>query len=103
GPPSDPRLEFRFAGADAQPHLVVAALLAAGRFGLEEGLAPPEPGVSTGTLAASPWEALSLLERVGELLGADVAAQLTALLTEEIESGLDAVTDWQRRRGALRS
>lgn len=103
GPPSSPRLEFRFPGADAQPHLVVAALLAAGRFGLEEGLRPPEPGVVTGALAASPWEALSLLDRLGELLGADVAAQLAALLTEEIEAGLDSVTDWQRRRGALRS
>ncbi|MEV4142510.1 glutamine synthetase [Amycolatopsis sp. NPDC049691] len=103
GPPSDPRLEFRFAGADAQPHLVVAALLAAGRFGLEEGLTPPEPGTPAGSLAGSPWEALSTMDRVGELLGPDVAAQLTALLTEEIESGLDTVTDWQRRRGALRS
>jgi glutamine synthetase len=103
GASANRRLEFRFAGADAQPHLVVAALLAAGRFGLEEGLTPPEPGVLAGTLAGSPWEALSLLERVGELLGADVAAQLSALLTEEIDSGLGAVTDWQRRRGALRS
>ncbi len=103
GAPANRRLEFRFAGADAQPHLVVAALLAAGRFGLEEGLTPPEPGVLAGALAGSPWEALSLLERVGELLGADVAAQLAALLTEEIESGLAAVTDWQRRRGALRA
>ncbi|KDN21113.1 type I glutamate--ammonia ligase [Amycolatopsis rifamycinica] len=103
GPPSSRRLEFRFAGADAQPHLVVAALLAAGRFGLEEGLAPPEAGVAVGSLAASPWEALPLLDRVGELLGPDVAAQLAALLTEEIEAGLDAVTDWQRRRGTLRS
>ncbi|ADJ44490.1 glutamine synthetase-like protein [Amycolatopsis mediterranei S699] len=97
------RLEFRFAGADAQPHLVVAALLAAGRFGLEEGLVAPEAGVSAGALAGSPWEALSLLERVGELLGVDVAAQLSALLTEEIESGLESVTDWQRLRGSLRS
>ncbi|MEU4526486.1 glutamine synthetase [Amycolatopsis sp. NPDC024027] len=103
GSSANRRLEFRFAGADAQPHLVVAALLAAGRFGLEEGLTPPEPGVLAGTLAGSPWEALSLLERTGELLGAEVAAQLSALLTEEIESGLAAVTDWQRRRGALRS
>lgn len=103
GPSSSPRLEFRFAGADAQPHLVVAALLAAGRFGLEEGLAPPDAGVTVGSLAASPWEALPLLERVGELLGSAVAAQLAALLTEEIESSLDTVTDWQRRRGALRS
>ena len=103
GPPSEPRLEFRFAGADAQPHLVVAALLAAGRFGLEEGLTPPEPGVVVDRLATSPWEALSSMDRVADLLGPDVAAQLTALLTEEIESGLDAVTDWQRepRRPAL--
>ncbi|SFW89071.1 glutamine synthetase [Amycolatopsis australiensis] len=97
------RLEFRFPGADAQPHLVVAALLAAGQSGLEEGLAPPEPGVPVGTLAGSPWEALSLVDRVAELLGTDVAAQLAASLTEEIESGLETVTDWQRRRGALRS
>ncbi|WP_410610551.1 glutamine synthetase [Amycolatopsis sp. lyj-109] len=103
GPAGNRRLEFRFAGADAQPHLVVAALLAAGRFGLEESLTPPEPGVAVGALAASPWEALALLDRAGELLGPDVAAQLAALLTEEIESGLDAVTDWQRRRGTLRS
>jgi glutamine synthetase len=103
GAAADRRLEFRFAGADAQPHLVVAALLAAGRFGLEEGLVAPEAGVSVGALAGSPWEALSLLERVGELLGVDVAAQLSALLTEEIESGLESVTDWQRLRGSLRS
>jgi glutamine synthetase len=103
GPPANRRLEFRFAGADAQPHLVVAALLAAGRFGLEEGLTPPEPGVPAGSLAGSPWEALPLLDRVGKLLGEDVAAQLTALLTEEIDAGLAAVTDWQRARGALRS
>ncbi|WP_086849657.1 glutamine synthetase family protein [Amycolatopsis kentuckyensis] len=103
GPAASPRLEFRFAGADAQPHLVVAALLAAGRFGLEEGLRPPEAGVPVGALAGSPWEALSLVDRVGELLGADVAALVAALLTEEIDSGLDAVTDWQRVRGGLRS
>ncbi|MBE8516674.1 glutamine synthetase [Amycolatopsis sp. H6(2020)] len=103
GPAASPRLEFRFAGADAQPHLVVAALLAAGRFGLEEGLRAPEPGVVVGALAGSPWEALSMVDRVGELLGADVAALLTALLSEEIDSGLDAVTDWQRLRGGLRS
>ncbi|MFT7873271.1 MULTISPECIES: glutamine synthetase [Amycolatopsis] len=103
GGTSSPRLEFRFAGADAQPHLVVAALLAAGRFGLEEGLKPPEPGVAAGSLAGSPWEALSLLERLGEVLGPDVAAQLAAMLNEEIDAGLDSVTDFQRLRGALRA
>ncbi|MET8850548.1 glutamine synthetase [Amycolatopsis sp. NPDC004625] len=103
GSSSRPRLEFRFAGADAQPHLVVAALLAAGRFGLEEDLVPPEAGAVVGSLAGSPWEALSSLERVGELLGADVAGQVGALLDEEISAGLGVVTDWQRVRGSLRA
>jgi glutamine synthetase len=105
GTPAEPRWEFRFAGADAQPHLVVAALLAAGTAGLAEGLPPPEPGVSCGRLASSPWEALALLEqgRVAELLGEDVAAQQAALLREELDAALGSVTDLQRRRGALRS
>lgn len=96
------RLEFRFAGADAQPHLVVAALLAAGRAGIEDGLTPPPPGHAVGYLYGKPWEALDF-ERLGELLGEEVAAQQEALLRAEIEAGCDAVTDWQRRRGVLRA
>ncbi|MFD2471927.1 glutamine synthetase [Amycolatopsis silviterrae] len=105
GTASAPRLEFRFAGADAQPHLVVAALLAAGMAGLDEQLSPPEAGSRCGELAASPWEALALLEegRLGVLLGEDVAAQQAALLREELDAALGAVTDLHRRRGALRS
>ena len=37
------RIEARFAGADAQPHLVVAALLAAGLRGVREELPIPPP------------------------------------------------------------
>lgn len=96
------RLEFRFAGADAQPHLVVAALLSAGRAGIEEGLTPPPPGRTVGYLHDKPWGALDF-ERLGELLGEEVAAQQKALLCDEIDAGCDAVTDWQRRRGALRA
>ncbi|WP_037357600.1 glutamine synthetase [Amycolatopsis orientalis] len=99
------RLEFRFAGADAQPHLVVAALLAAGTAGLAEQLKPPEAGALCGQLASSPWEALELLEegRVAELLGEDVAGQQAALLREELDAALGSVTELHRRRGALRS
>lgn len=95
------RLEARFAGADAQPHLVVAALLAAGRWGMREELTAPEPG----ELPATPWEAhraLSESTLARELLGDAVVDQQLALLTEELNAGLDEVTDWQRRRGALR-
>lgn len=98
------RLEFRFAGADAQVHLVVAALLAAGRAGIEEGLAPPPAGEEVGALCTTPWEALAALgKRVPSLLGEELAAQQAALLRAEVDEGCDAVTDWQRRRGALRA
>ncbi|WP_243769660.1 glutamine synthetase [Amycolatopsis acidicola] len=98
------RLEFRFAGADAQVHLVVAALLAAGRAGIEEELTPPSAGAEVGSLCVTPWEALAALEkRVPALLGEELATQQAALLRAEIDEGCDAVTDWQRRRGALRA
>ncbi|GAB3007843.1 type I glutamate--ammonia ligase [Amycolatopsis acidiphila] len=96
------RLEFRFAGADAQPHLVVAALLAAGRAGIEAGLTPPPEGEEVGTLCATPWEALAALGE-SKVLGAELVGQLTALLQAELDAGCDTVTDWQRRRGALRA
>lgn len=105
GRAASPRLEFRFAGADAQPHLVVAALLAAGRAGVADGLTPPAPGTVVGELAATPCEALEELGkgRVEELLGTEFATQQLTMLREEVDSGLAAVTDFQRRRGALRA
>ncbi|MCB1746172.1 MAG: glutamine synthetase [Gammaproteobacteria bacterium] len=41
--PAATRLELRTPGADACPHLVLAAALAAALDGLEQGLAPPPP------------------------------------------------------------
>lgn len=43
GPPEAMRLEHRIAGADAHPHLVLAAILAGMLDGLEAGIEPPEP------------------------------------------------------------
>jgi glutamine synthetase len=106
GKDSSLRLEFRFPGADAQPHLVVAALLAAGRAGIEDRLPAPPPATDLGTLAATPWEALAALTeggRVAKLLGDDVVAQQAALLSSEIDAACSTVTDLQRSRSALRS
>jgi glutamine synthetase len=100
------RLEFRFAGADAQPHLVVAALLAAGLSGIDEELSPPAPGEIVGELAATPWEALRLLENsplAQRLLGPAVVGQQVALLESELAAICDTVSDTQRARGALRA
>jgi len=41
GPPKARRLEHRIAGADAHPHLVLAAILAGMLEGIEKGLEPP--------------------------------------------------------------
>lgn len=95
------RAEVRFAGADAQSHLVVAAILAAGRWGIEERLTAPEPT----ELPATPWAARRALAEstlARDLLGTAIVEAQLAHLDEEIESGLSAVTDWQRERGALR-
>ena len=100
------RLEFRFAGADTQPHLVVAALLAAGLSGIEDDLEPPEAGVVVGELAGTPWEALRLLansELAQRLLGPGVVGQQVALHGAELAAVCETVSDVQRERGELRS
>jgi glutamine synthetase len=43
GPPAARRLEHRVAGADAQPHLAIAALLAGMLYGIENGIDPGDP------------------------------------------------------------
>jgi glutamine synthetase len=99
------RMEARFAGADAQPHLVVAALLAAGLSGVDERLPLPAEGRVIGDLARTPWEALTRLTEsklARALLGDAAVEHRAALLGEELNAGLDSVSDWQRTRGDLR-
>jgi glutamine synthetase len=52
GKPEAMRLEHRVAGADAQPHLAIAALLAGMLYGIENELEPPEP------MDGNAWEQL---------------------------------------------
>lgn len=52
GPLAAMRLEHRVAGADAQPHLAIAALLAGILYGIENELEPPEP------MQGNAWEQL---------------------------------------------
>ncbi len=100
------RLECRFAGADAQPHLVVAALLAAGLAGVRESRVPPPAGATVDELCGTPWESLARLRGSGlaeKLLGTAVVEHQAALLGAELEQWCDGVTDWQRHRGELRA
>lgn len=61
GPAAARRIEHRVAGADANPYLVLAAILGAALGGIEAGLSPPEPmtGTPDGTGATLPadWKA----------------------------------------------
>lgn len=96
------RLEARFAGADAQPHLVVAALLAAGTRGIRENLPTPEPT----RLHETPWDALRALDEstvARSLLGDEMVDARVALLANELQAALNTVTPWQRARGDLRA
>ncbi|GLZ38996.1 glutamine synthetase [Actinokineospora sp. NBRC 105648] len=100
------RMEARFAGADAQPHLVVAALIAAGLSGVDERLALPAANKLVGELARTPWEALQRLvssKLAVALLGQPVVDHRAAMLGEELDAGLEAVNPWHRDRGDLRS
>ncbi|WP_035303545.1 glutamine synthetase [Actinokineospora inagensis] len=100
------RIEVRFAGADAQVHTVVAALMAAGLSGVEDRLDPPAENKLVGDLARTPWEAqqrLASSKLAVSLLGQAVVDHRLAMLGEELDAGMDAVSGWHRARGDLRA
>jgi glutamine synthetase len=106
--PKATRLECRLPGADANPYLVMAACLASGLYGIEKGLAPPDP------LSGNAYEAEGLLDLPSNLGSA--ASQLAAsgdarecltdafadhyVMTREYEVRRyeKAVTDWELKR-----
>jgi glutamine synthetase len=106
--PKATRVETRFVGADACPHLAVAASLAAGLHGIEQGLEPTEP---TGGNAYQDSTAAPLARTLGEatdrLRNSESARQVFGeefvehfCMTREWECRQfeRAVTDWEMRR-----
>jgi glutamine synthetase len=94
------RIEHRIAGADANPYLSLAAILAGIAKGLENALeaAPPvqaRPGKEPATLPAN-WEAaLSVFERsafIPEYLGADFHTAFAAIKRVEQETFQEQVS-----------
>ena len=103
------RVEHRFPGADANPYLAAAALIAAGLEGIASGRDPgppidgdadarrdlPRPPASLG-------EALAAFERsefVRGAFGSEIAAHYAAHARAEWTATLGAVTDWELVRG----
>ena len=106
------RIECRVPGADMNPYLALAALLAAGIRGIEEKLDPGKP--STGdayegesreiptTLMAATL-AMAQSEMLKEAFGETVIRHYTRAAEWEQEAFNSAVTDWEIARGFERA
>ena len=102
------RVECRIPGADVNPYLALAGLMAAGLWGIEHGLqlAPPYPG-NAYAAADVPRIPTTLVEAIGELERSSIAAHAFGddvhhhLLNTARQEALHAdrtVTDWELRR-----
>ncbi len=102
------RIECRITGADINPYLAYAAVIASGLAGIEQQIEPPPPHIGD-VYSASDKQALpgSLEEAVASFksselarsaFGADVVAHYTHFYTTEAEAYRRAVTDWERTR-----
>ena len=109
------RVEFRSAGADANPYLAIAANLAAGLDGIEReldpgpkaegdkyddpGSAPALPATLAGAIAA--YEGSPLAAQLGEKFSTSYLAMAQhelALYLDAIKEEGDEVSDWERTR-----
>lgn len=103
--PAARRIEQRVAGADANPYLAIAATLAAGLAGLDEGLAAAEPLQGDGYVQAhglprSPreaWQHLADSAHARRLLGDDFVTGLLAVKELEFDAYDREVSAWERR------
>jgi glutamine synthetase len=108
------RVEFRSAGADANPYLVIAAILAAGADGIERGLELDEMGEgdmygNPGDRAALPtdldgaidaYDGSELAGMLGDVFSRSYVsiARAEAVLGAEHSADPDDVNDWERER-----
>lgn len=101
------RLEHRIAGADANPYLVLAAILAGVHHGLTENLDAGEKHTGNAgseideTLPLKLWDALQSLQQAAILpkyFGADYLSMYGEIKTAELDAFLDAISareyDW---------
>ncbi|KAK4961269.1 hypothetical protein LTR10_001759 [Elasticomyces elasticus] len=112
-PPKGTRFEVRVAGADTNPHLVMAAILALGYRGIEKKMEIPLPPLGKGQdvgsdgdqgqrLAKSLREATERMKRSGsvarEVFGDDFVDHFAGTREHEVRLWDEAVTDWEVKR-----
>ncbi|MTE19884.1 glutamine synthetase [Streptomyces sp. TRM43335] len=103
------RIEHRVPGGDANPYLAVAAVVAAGLYGIDNRLPLPAPYTgnaladdSVPRLPATLAEALSRWEGSGiaaKIFGEEVVTHYARAARAELAAFESAVTDWERMRG----
>ena len=103
------RLETRCPGSDVNPYLAMAAVIAAGLYGVEKGLkltAPPITGTNQGAddipRAPRTLDATTRIFRnsaiAREMLGDTFVEHYAATRDWEYRQWLDGVTDWELKR-----
>jgi glutamine synthetase len=102
------RVENRVAGGDVNPYLAIAAMIAAGLHGIDEGL-EPEPPLEGNAYTADKPHVPSTLREARDLFagsevaraafGEDVVAHYVNNADVELRAFEAAVTDWERFRG----
>jgi glutamine synthetase len=109
GSPKATRLETRCPGADVNPYLAMAAVIAAGMHGVEKGLkltAPPITGTNSGAEDV-PRAPRSLIRSTQNFKASDIARDwlgdtfvdhFAATREWEHRQWQDAVTDWELKR-----
>jgi glutamine synthetase len=109
GSPKATRLETRCPGADVNPYLAMAAVVAAGLHGVEQGLklaAPPITGTNEGAenIPRAPRTLIETTrnfrqsEIARDFLGDDFVEHYAATREWEWRQWLDGVTDWELKR-----
>ncbi len=109
GSPKATRLETRCPGADVNPYLAMAAVIAAGLYGVEKGLkltAPPITGTNQGAehIARAPRTLMETTRNfrnssiARDFLGDTFVDHFAATRDWEWRQWLDGVTDWELKR-----
>lgn len=102
------RIEHRAPGGDVNPYLALAAMIAAGLHGVEEGLEPGPALAGDAYASEAPrlpielGDALALFRRSEVAAGAfgeDVVDHYARAAEIELDAYRAAVTDWERVRG----
>jgi glutamine synthetase len=106
GDPKAARIEFRQSAADINPYLAMAGCLAAGLWGIDEGIEPPAEARGDASYEGTPLprnlaEATALFaksKRLRQLLGDAFVDHYAHTRRWEVEQYQTAVTDWELRR-----